>query len=249
MPSPHQGGEPEDTSIRAQTSEGMEFTVYPAGFPARSCAYVIDACICWTLIILVEIFIAVGQNETGMWFMLLLLFVVDWFFHFIFEIFFQGQSPGKKLIGLRVIQSDGSALTPSASFLRNVIRFADTFLALCHIALILMVSVKGFRRLGDIVGDTIVVYTADARSALKFRLLDAVCQREICSPPRPLSFDEKQAVLMFSRRYPLLGKDRGDEIVRPWTDSLEFKPFAFNANALCPSDYVLGIAKKYDRAQ
>jgi uncharacterized RDD family membrane protein YckC len=238
-----------DTSLYAQTPEGIEFSVYPAGFPARACAYIVDAAICWTIIIFAEIFIASLHAETGMWFLLLLLFVVDWFFHFIFEIFFQGQSPGKKLVGLCVIQSDGSPLKLSASFLRNTIRFADTFLFLYHIALVLMVSTKGFRRLGDIAGDTLVVYTADARSSLKFRLLPAVYQREPCSPPHPLSFEEKQAVLMFSRRYPVLGKDRGDDIVRAWTDSLGFKPFASNESALCPSDYVLGIAKKYHGTQ
>ncbi|MDR3302512.1 MAG: RDD family protein [Spirochaetaceae bacterium] len=238
-----------DTALYAQTPEGIEFAVYPAGFPSRVCAYIVDAGICWTIIICAEIFITSIFDEAGLWFVLLLLFVVDWFFHFIFEIFFQGQSPGKKLVGLRVIQSDGSPLKLSASFLRNTIRFADTFLFLYHIALMLMVSTKGFRRLGDIVGDTLVVYTADARTSLKFRLLPAVYQRDPCQPPHPLSFEEKQAVLMFSRRYSVLGKDRGDEIVRSWTESLGFIPFASNESALRPSEYVLGIAKKYHGTQ
>jgi uncharacterized RDD family membrane protein YckC len=236
---------PHDSTLSAQTPEGIAYTVYPAGIAARALAYAIDTVITWVLIIALEIFASSIRDESGYWFMLLLLFVFDWFFHFFFEVFWQGQSPGKKVMGVRVVLRDGSPVSAQASFLRNLLRFADTFFMFYQIAFVVISGTKGFKRIGDIVASTIVVYTSQARAPLKFRLMPAAYKIDEIEPPRRLSFGEKQALLMFARRYPLLGASRGDEIVKAWTDSLGFKPYSSETRALCPSEYALGIAKKY----
>jgi uncharacterized RDD family membrane protein YckC len=236
---------PSDTTLNAQTPEGIDFTVYPAGVPARLCAYIIDTLICYVIIIAAIIIFRTLQTESGFWFILLLMFAVDWFFHVFFEVFFQGQSPGKKLLGLRVILHDGSPVNTRSSFLRNALKFADTYLMLYQIALCSMLFSKGFKRIGDHAAGTIVVYTSVARAHLKFRLLPPASKHEAVNPPRPLSFDEKQALISFARRYPLLGNARGGEIVKPWTRSLGFAPYAADIAALNECDYALDLAKKY----
>jgi uncharacterized RDD family membrane protein YckC len=235
----------QDSSLSAQTPEGIAYTVYPAGIAARCLAYAIDTVITWVLIIAFELFASSIREESGYWFTLLLMFLFDWFFHFFFEMFWQGQSPGKKILGLRVVLEDGAPVSAEASFLRNLLRFADTFLMFYQIAFTAMTFTKGFKRIGDIVASTIVVYTAQARAPLKFTILPASYKVDEIEPPCRLSFDEKQALLMFARRYPLLGAARGDEIVKAWTDTLGFKPYSSELRALRPCEYALGIAKKY----
>jgi uncharacterized RDD family membrane protein YckC len=236
---------PFDTTLSAQTPEGIDFTIYPAGISARLCAYAIDLSICYLIIIAAEIIFGSLRSESGFWFVLLLMFAIDWFFHVFFEVFFQGQSPGKKLLGLRVIQSDGAPVQARCSFLRNALRFADTYLMLYQIAFCTMLFSKGFRRIGDHAAGTLVVYTSLSRAPLKFRLQAPESKHEALNPPRPLSFGEKQALISFARRYPLLGNARGNEIVKPWTAALGFAPYATDSSALTDCDYALALAKKY----
>jgi hypothetical protein len=172
------------------------------------------------------------------------------------EILGRGQSLGKRLLGIRVVRGDGSPVNPGASFLRNLLRFADTFLFLCPIALVTMTLSRGFRRLGDWTGDTLVVYTAQSLSiaALPVRIV----RKEAEAPGRILprsgvdkiSGEEKQGVLMFARRYPLLGKARADEIAAPYVEALwnktprdgeEFYP---EAGEIAAGDYLLDMSRK-----
>jgi hypothetical protein len=163
----------------------------------------------------------------GFWFTLILIFVLDWFYHTAFEVFGRGQSPGKRFMGIRVVRGDGSPVNPGASFLRNLLRFADTFMFLYLIAFICMLVSPAFRRFGDWVADTMVVYTANARSPGRFT--SPVLRRPgmpwlagvpMVHPSQKFDYEEKQAVLSFARRYPLLGKARADEIARIWVEKL-----------------------------
>ncbi|MDR2468694.1 MAG: RDD family protein [Spirochaetaceae bacterium] len=236
---------PLDTTISALTPEGIEYTLYPAGLAARGTAYALDIAVQWTLIISAAlIFSTFLFDAIGFWFILLLMFVVEWFYQTLCDILFQGQSLGKRIIGIRVVQSDGSPVEGGASFLRNLLRFADTFLMLYHIAVLSISLSGGFRRIGDFAANTLVVYTANARFVLQKNCLS---QTSICaiSPPRPLSLIEKQTLITFAGRYSLLGRNRADEIVKPWTSALGWQPFATASPATSPSEYVLGLAKNW----
>jgi len=233
-----------DSSLSVQTPEGIEFSLYPAGLPIRACAWAIDCFIQGILMLVVIITAGILSKVLGFWFLLIIIFALDWFYHTAFEIFFRGQSPGKRFMGIRVVRGDGSPVNPGASFLRNLLRFADSFLFLYLIAFVCMLVSPGFRRLGDWVGDTLVVYTSHARLPGRFTApafmrsgMPWLADVSRVSPSRKLDYEEKQAVLMFARRYPLLGKARADEIAKIWTDKLgspEAEPSA--------SAYLLGIA-------
>jgi hypothetical protein len=110
----------------------------------------------------------------------------------------------------------------------------------------------GFRRFGDWVGDTLVVYTANAR--LPARFSSPVLSRSgmpwledfpMVSPSGKLSYEEKQAILMFARRYPLLGKARSDEIAGIWAAKLKIDLEGISASEAeaSASAYLLGIAR------
>jgi uncharacterized RDD family membrane protein YckC len=236
-----------DSALGVETPEGIEFVLYPAGFLIRSCAWGIDTLIQGTLAFGLFILLALLGNKIGFWFMLISMFVLDWFYHVAFEVFWKGQSPGKRLMGIRVVQSDGAPVSPGSSFLRNLLRFADTFMFLNLIAFLCMAASPGFRRFGDWAGNTLVVYTAKSLSPGRFTA--PVMRRPgipwledipALVPSRQLSYQEKQGLLMFARRYPILGKARADEIAGGWASQLR-GPDA-GGGGVSDSEYLLGIA-------
>ncbi len=90
-------------------------------------------------------------------------FVVMWGYFMLFEWLWHGQTPGKYLLGIRVIQWRGMAITFFQSAMRNLLRVADSL----PIPLPMGPGLLGFvvaacnreqRRLGDLAADTLVVH-------------------------------------------------------------------------------------------
>jgi hypothetical protein len=68
-----------------------------------------------------------------------------------------GQSPGKRWAGLRVIRADGTPITLSESLIRNLARLVDFLPAAYGIGVVTMFIDKQSRRLGDLAAGTLVV--------------------------------------------------------------------------------------------
>ena len=232
-----------DTSYRAETPEGIEYTLYPAGICARFCAYLIDTIIKWiglTVFYFISMIFLSGTG--GFWILLLVYFVVDWFYHVFFDLFFRGQSPGKRILGIRVVQNDGSPVNAGASFIRNLLRFVDGYIGLYLIAFLSASASEAFRRPGDWAAGTLVIYTWQSQIPQRSDKMDWLFTIEPILPKRPLTFEEKQGILMFTRRYPLLGIARADEIAGPLAASLQNNT---EPNVQCASAYLLGIARSF----
>jgi uncharacterized RDD family membrane protein YckC len=236
-----------DSSLGALTPEGIEFVLFPAGLPVRTAAYGIDKGIQWLILLAVSLSSAFLTGAIGAWLWPILSFCVEWFYHVICELAFRGQSPGKRIMGIRVVRADGAPVDPASSFLRNLLRFADTFFFLYPIALVTMAVSPGFRRLGDWAGGTLVVYTPKALRLARPSAeppADWLSHYAQVTPARPLSRGEKQAVLMFARRYPLLGEARANEIARIYAPLLRGEEEMAGNGGLSDGAYLLGIARK-----
>jgi uncharacterized RDD family membrane protein YckC len=238
-----------DTSLGMQTPEGIEFVLFPAGISIRACAWGIDCIIKGAALLAVLVFVSAVNEILGVWFFFILNFVLNWFYYVIFEMAWNGQTPGKRIMGIRVVGGDGSPVKAGASFIRNLLRFADGFFFLYLIGFISAAASPGFRRFGDWAGDTLVIYTA--RSKLPGRFIPPAMQKPEAVPwlagiqaiysQRQLNYEEKQGILMFARRYPLLGKERADEIAHPWAARLRQNDPPDMAE-ISDSQYLLGIA-------
>jgi uncharacterized RDD family membrane protein YckC len=68
-----------------------------------------------------------------------------------------GKTVGKKVLDLRVLKSDGSAVSYRESAIRNVLRLVDWLLAFYMIGIIAIISNEESQRIGDQVADTVVV--------------------------------------------------------------------------------------------
>jgi uncharacterized RDD family membrane protein YckC len=77
-----------------------------------------------------------------------------------FEAFWNGQTPGKKLSGLRVRMADGTPVTLAGATSRNLLRIADMFPGTYFVGVIAMFVNPRFQRIGDLVANTIVVHEA-----------------------------------------------------------------------------------------
>ncbi|HUK20493.1 MAG TPA: stage II sporulation protein M [Gemmatimonadales bacterium] len=85
-------------------------------------------------------------------------FTLFWGYFLLFEGLHRGRTPGKQLLGIRVVMDTGHPLTFSAAAVRNLVRVVDAqpvFFYIVGLAFVLLHREN--RRLGDIVAGTVVV--------------------------------------------------------------------------------------------
>ncbi len=94
----------------------------------------------------------------------LLGFIFFWAYHSFFEILWNGQTPGKRLVGVRVIRLDGTPVAATEVLIRNLVRIFDFLPAAYGIGVVTMFFNQNSRRLGDLAAGTIVVHEHGAAS-------------------------------------------------------------------------------------
>jgi uncharacterized RDD family membrane protein YckC len=114
------------------------------------------------LLILVVAGIAMPNSaRSGVWFLafVVLAYFVLYFGYFaIFEVLWNGQTPGKRKEGLRVIKDSGRPITPAEAVGRNLMRIVDQLPALYAVGICSVLLSRQNKRLGDFVAGTIVVH-------------------------------------------------------------------------------------------
>lgn len=89
--------------------------------------------------------------------LVLLQFAIFWGYYMVFELVWNGQSPGKRLVGTRVVRTDGD---PPGFFdvaVRNLVRIIDFLPTAYAVGLVTMFLNPQARRLGDFAAGTLVV--------------------------------------------------------------------------------------------
>ncbi|MBV9174242.1 MAG: RDD family protein [Chloroflexi bacterium] len=74
-----------------------------------------------------------------------------------FEIVWSGQTPGKRLLGVRVIRESGYPIRPADAVIRNLVRIVDGLPAMYALGVLTMLFNARSKRLGDFAAGTIVV--------------------------------------------------------------------------------------------
>jgi hypothetical protein len=123
-----------------------------------------------------------------------------------FELGMDGQTVGKRALGLRVLCDDGTPVTLSASMVRNLLRTVDFLPLFYGLGVAAMLSNRDFKRLGDLAGGTVVVYTVGPQ--VHGSLPDA----RPLAPPVALTAEEQQAVVGFAERAAELSTERAREL-------------------------------------
>ena len=197
-----------DTIYSVNTPEGIHLTLSPAGPMPRMLAWFIDVLI--RFVIYTITFIALAfLGASGMGLAFIITFLVEWFYPVYFELFKKGQTPGKKSLNLHVVQDNGCPVTPSASMIRNLLRFVDFLPLLYGFGLTSMLMNKRFQRLGDLVASTVVLYK---EKPLKENLIDTKTDNSPIAPPMRLQIEEQQTILQFHQRQQGLSEARAEEL-------------------------------------
>ncbi|KAF1053378.1 MAG: hypothetical protein GAK43_01435 [Stenotrophomonas maltophilia] len=206
-----------DTRYQVETPEGIDLVLRPAGIVPRALAYLIDLGIRLLLMGVIFVLLAfLGRLGTGLG--LIITFVMTWWYMVLFEVLNQGRSPGKHMIGLRVVHDDGTPIGWSASLLRNLLRFADILPFAYALGLISCLANPAFKRLGDLAAGTLVVYR-DARPHVP-QMPDVPAQIS----PYPLSLEEQRAFTGFAERSGNLSTARRAELASILAEPLGVSP-------------------------
>lgn len=152
-----------DTYIEIVTPENIAFQYRLAGPFRRLPAFLIDLAIrlltaAGGMAVAAYAFGSAGLEGLGMGLSLLLWFLLSWFYGGLFEAFWNGQTPGKRLMGIRVVSIEGQPITPLQAILRNILREVDAQpLWFYQIGLLTAMLNRRFQRLGDLACGTMVV--------------------------------------------------------------------------------------------
>ncbi len=100
---------------------------------------------------------------------ILVNFLMFWGYFALFEAFWNGQTPGKRIMKLRVLKDSGRSITLFEALARNLLRIVDMFPSIYLVGVIAMLCNRENKRLGDLVAGTIVVHErADEQPLLAF---------------------------------------------------------------------------------
>ena len=113
-----------DNILTVITPEGIEIEQRLAGIWSRSYAWMFDLLI-RLLIYILLISITSFMDVLGYGLLLIGVFLLEWFYPVFFEIKYNGQTPGKMLLNIRVVNADATNIGWSESLLRNILRTVD----------------------------------------------------------------------------------------------------------------------------
>ena len=208
---------PLDTRYQIETPEGIDLPLRPAGLLPRVLAFAFDLGARGLLMGILLVPLALLGN-IGIGLGSLLLFLVSWWYMVLFEVLNQGCSPGKQVMGLRVVQDDGTPIGWSASLIRNLLRFVDMLPFGYFLGAISCLQHPNFKRLGDLAAGTLVVYRELPLARPK------VPQAPALRLPFALDLSEQRAILNFAERQGDLSAERVQELASVLATPLQVSP-------------------------
>lgn len=93
-------------------------------------------------------------------------FLLNWGYFTLFEAFWNGRTPGKRVAKIRVIQRSGRSIGLVESMARNLVRYVDQLPFFYAVGVIAMFVTKQHQRLGDLAAGTLVVRDREPESPL-----------------------------------------------------------------------------------
>ena len=195
-----------DTTRRVATPEGIELTLRLAGPVPRALAWAIDFALRAAAVFAVMM-VALPLGHAGTGLALIAAFFAEWLLPAWFEASWQGQTPGKRALGLAVLNDDGTPVRWPAALTRNLLRAVDFLPLMYGVGLAAMLANRDFKRLGDLAAGTVVVYQSE-KNLQQRKFPDA----QPIAPPFHLDLEEQRAVLELAERSASLTRERLEEL-------------------------------------
>ena len=164
-----------DDQVVVQSVTGVDLTLSIAGPGTRSYAFVIDWHIrlllsgAWLLVAAVAHIKITWRTHDGL-ISVLPAAIIYFLYHPIVEVLTRGQTPGKRMAGVRILGRDGGQPGTTALLLRNVFRLIDSLPATYMVGLTTCFFTRQRVRLGDIAAGTLLVLDNAAAEASLLRI-------------------------------------------------------------------------------
>jgi len=210
-----------DTRTSIETPEHVVLSYHLAGPIRRGLAWGLDTLVRGVVLVFVGMALGLSSAFGGEHFegiksglTLVIVFLLEWAYFVVCDVLMSGRSLGKKALGLRVVSAQGLPVGLGDSLLRNLLRGAD-FLPLGYVlGVVCMVFDGRFRRLGDLVAGTLVIYEPRVAFRAPPRLTPPPSQAELQWLPAhvELSASEREAIELFMLRMNELPQARADEL-------------------------------------
>lgn len=170
---------PDQLTIDTPEQVAIRFPI--AGIGSRFLAVLADSLvqgIAYAVLILIFVLIASSAPKTTggelshtgeKWLIagvVLFHFLLYWGYFALFETYWNGQTPGKRLCKIRVIQQSGRQITFFEAMTRNLIRIIDMMPGFYLIGVISMICNRRNQRLGDLAAATIVIHERGSEEPL-----------------------------------------------------------------------------------
>jgi uncharacterized RDD family membrane protein YckC len=157
-----------DELLTIDTPENVIFDYGLAGLGSRFLAALVDslllvllqAILLWLMFFFIvrQLFSGPDAETWTLSLLSLLAFLFFWGYYIFFEFIWNGQSPGKRLVGIRVIRRDGTPVTLSEVLIRNLVRLVDFLPSFYGLGVVVMFADPRSRRLGDMAAGTLVIH-------------------------------------------------------------------------------------------
>ena len=147
-------------SLDIRLPEGVVFSLPLAGPATRFVAWLVDLVLCLGLLAAVNFFVRpllLVSPDVMQAASVVLYFAVLTVYGIAFEAFWRGQTPGKRLLRLRVMDAAGLRLDLRQVIIRNLLRAVDALPQLYLVGGVACLVTARAQRLGDLAADTVVV--------------------------------------------------------------------------------------------
>ena len=144
--------------FQIETAQNVNIVQNVAGIGDRILAYLIDSLIMVAYVIIIILIMSIGDIDDDLSFIIVMTIGLPIFlYHLLWEMFWNGRSPGKAVMKLRVVKLDGSRPAFSNYLIRWLLRIIDISLTSGALALVtVLLNGKG-QRLGDLAATTTVI--------------------------------------------------------------------------------------------
>jgi uncharacterized RDD family membrane protein YckC len=193
--------------ISVRTPENIELSYALAGPGSRAAAYLLDLLVMavvsqLTVNLLVLAFAAIFKAlglESGLWISAVVgLFGFTLYngYFILLEWLWNGQTPGKRMLHIRVIKQGGYALRFFDTLLRNLLRVIDFLPLFYGVGLISLLFTRDSQRVGDLVAGTLVVYQEPVETDSLLPDLSAPEESELAFPAGQLAAIPNEAIAL-----------------------------------------------------
>lgn len=211
---------PIDTVTELDTPERVQLSCRVAGPAQRGAAYLIDLLLRGGILgagafAAIQLdYLSGDWRGLGQGVMLVAYFLLDWWYYVACELWMNGQSPGKRLMRLRVVTTTGLPIGLRESLLRNLLRAVDFLPQAYVLGTLVMCQNPRFMRLGDLIAGTMVISERGAGVLPAIVLSPPATELELSALPARvvLSAEELDALDLFMRRKDALSPARASEL-------------------------------------